>query len=262
MRSGTRSMRACTCCGALSRAPERLATGTELGEIADDVGDELLALHGHMWRIRELLARGDVGAVNEEIERFGGRDSGPVHPLEASFAFNVGAMMALVGGDFEQGGTDGTPGHGGGTGLQRVGAELLRGPHDVDLVAAWRAGVGGEQSPGGDRADAGRLSSDPAGCRPRPRPRRGGRDGRGTGRSARARADRLGEGGRRPDRGCLPGHGRRRVQCRRRRGARLRAPHLRGDAPLHGYQRRDPCAGRGVCRPGRPVSRPAGGRDG
>ena len=82
-------------------APERLATGTELGEIADDIGDELLALHGHMWRIRELLAQGDVDAVNEEIARFRARDTGPVHPLEASFAFNVTAMMALLAGDFE-----------------------------------------------------------------------------------------------------------------------------------------------------------------
>ena len=82
-------------------APERLATGTELGEIADDIGDELLALHGHMWRIRELLAQGDVDAVNEEIARFRARDTGPVHPLEASYAFNVTAMMALLEGDFE-----------------------------------------------------------------------------------------------------------------------------------------------------------------
>jgi predicted ATPase len=42
----------------IERAPERLATGTELGEIADDIGDELLAMHGYMWRTRELLARG------------------------------------------------------------------------------------------------------------------------------------------------------------------------------------------------------------
>ncbi len=82
-------------------ARERLATGTELGEIADDIGDELLALHGHMWRIRELLAQGDVDAVNEEIARFRARQTGPVHPLEASFAFNVTAMMALLAGDFE-----------------------------------------------------------------------------------------------------------------------------------------------------------------
>ena len=82
-------------------APERLATGTELGEIADDIGDELLALHGHMWRIRELLAQGDVDAVHEEIARFRARDTGPVHPVEASYAFNVAAMMALLDGEFE-----------------------------------------------------------------------------------------------------------------------------------------------------------------
>jgi len=86
----------------VARAPERMATGTELGEIADDIGDELLALHGHMWRIREFLAQGDVDAVNEEITRFGARETGPVHPLEASYAFNVTAMMALLAGDFEE----------------------------------------------------------------------------------------------------------------------------------------------------------------
>jgi hypothetical protein len=82
-------------------APERLATGTELSEIADDVGDELLALHGHMWRIRELLAQGDVDAVNEEIARFAARATGPQHPLATSYAYNVEAMMAVVNGDFE-----------------------------------------------------------------------------------------------------------------------------------------------------------------
>jgi tetratricopeptide (TPR) repeat protein len=82
-------------------APERLAAATELGEIADDVGDQFLALHGHMWRIRELLAQGDVDAVNEELTRFQARDTGPVHPLEASWLLNVGAMMALQAGDIE-----------------------------------------------------------------------------------------------------------------------------------------------------------------
>ena len=84
-------------------APERLATGTELGEIAREVGDELLALHGHLWRVRELLAQGDVDAVHEEIDRFDGRDSGPTHPLTASFSCNVAAMMAFVEGDFARG---------------------------------------------------------------------------------------------------------------------------------------------------------------
>jgi len=81
-------------------APERLAAGTELGEIADDVGDELLALHGHMWRIRELLVQGDVDAVKYEAARFEARHTGPVHPLSASYSCNVAAMLALVEGDF------------------------------------------------------------------------------------------------------------------------------------------------------------------
>jgi tetratricopeptide (TPR) repeat protein len=82
-------------------APERLAAATELGEIAADVGDQFLALHGHMWRVRELLAQGDVDAVADELARFEGRDTGPVHPLEAAWSLNVGAMMALIAGDID-----------------------------------------------------------------------------------------------------------------------------------------------------------------
>ena len=84
-------------------APERLATGKELGEIADDVGDAFLALHGHMWRVRELLAQGDVDAVTDEIARYASRGTGPVHPFDASHLDNVSAMMALVAGDVERG---------------------------------------------------------------------------------------------------------------------------------------------------------------
>ncbi len=83
-------------------AAERLAAATELGEIADDVGDQFLALHGHMWRVRELLAQGDVDAVHEEQARFDARNTGPVHPLEASYALNVGSMMALIAGEMER----------------------------------------------------------------------------------------------------------------------------------------------------------------
>ncbi|HSZ36488.1 MAG TPA: BTAD domain-containing putative transcriptional regulator [Acidimicrobiales bacterium] len=83
-------------------APERLAAATELGEIAADVGDPFLALHGHMWRVRELLAQGDIDAVNDELTRFEARDAGPVHPLEAAWSLNVGAMMALIAGDVER----------------------------------------------------------------------------------------------------------------------------------------------------------------
>ena len=83
-RSATRSTCGMHTLWGIAPAPERLATGVELGEIADDIGDELMALHGHMWRIRELLAQGHVDAVKEEIARFRARDTGPVHPLEAS----------------------------------------------------------------------------------------------------------------------------------------------------------------------------------
>jgi tetratricopeptide (TPR) repeat protein len=83
-------------------APERLATGTEMEEIAADVGDDLLALHGHTWRVRELLAQGDVDAVHEEVQRFASRDTGPIHPLAISYSHNVGAMLALVDGNFAE----------------------------------------------------------------------------------------------------------------------------------------------------------------
>ncbi len=85
----------------IAAAPERLAAGRELGEIAEDVGDDLLAVHGHLWRVRELLARGDVDAVNEELSRFAARDTGPPHPLVVSLSSNLAAMMALVSGDFD-----------------------------------------------------------------------------------------------------------------------------------------------------------------
>jgi DNA-binding SARP family transcriptional activator/tetratricopeptide (TPR) repeat protein len=86
----------------IAAAPERLAAGRELGEIAEDAGDELLALHGHMWRVRELLARGDVDAANHERLEFATRDTGPAHPLVLSLSSNLASMMALVSGDLDE----------------------------------------------------------------------------------------------------------------------------------------------------------------
>ena len=124
-------------------APERLATGKELGEIADDVGDELLALHGHMWRVRELLAQGDVDAVNEEIARYRARDTGPVHPLEASFGCKCLGHDGAVAGDFERGDVSWAGRRSGDRGRpQRAGAQgFYGGSDDLDLVAARRARV-------------------------------------------------------------------------------------------------------------------------
>ncbi len=86
----------------IAAAPERLAAGRELGEIAEDAGDELLAVHGHLWRVRELLARGDVDAVNHELFQFASRDTGPPHPLVMSLSSNLAAMMALVSGELDE----------------------------------------------------------------------------------------------------------------------------------------------------------------
>ncbi len=109
-------------------APERLAAATELGEIAVDVGDQFLALHGHMWRVRELLAQGDVDGVNEELARFEARDTGPVHPLEASWSLNVGAMMALLSGEIDRAES-----------LARRGMEAAEGHND--LAATFHGGL-------------------------------------------------------------------------------------------------------------------------
>jgi len=40
--------------------------------------------------------------VSDELARFQTRDTGPVHPLAASYGFNVEAMMASISGDFER----------------------------------------------------------------------------------------------------------------------------------------------------------------
>ena len=103
-------------------APERLATGTELGEIADDIGDELLRCTGTCGASASCWPRATSTRVHEEIARFRARDTGPVHPLEASYAFNVAAMMALLAGDFETAEQLGQRGPGGGGGPQRAGA--------------------------------------------------------------------------------------------------------------------------------------------
>lgn len=112
-------------------APERLAIGTELSQVADEVGDEVLALHGHLWRVRELLASGDVDAVTDEITRFESRETGPRDPLTASYACNVRAMMALVNGQIDTGEQLGT-----------LAIELAEGYNDLALsfygvLLAW-----------------------------------------------------------------------------------------------------------------------------
>ena len=240
----------------IAPASERMAIGTELGEIAEDIGDELLALHGHMWRIRELVAQGDVEAVKVETARFEARETGPVHPLDAAFGFNVGAMMALLAGDFETAERLGRTALDVVRGLQRAWpATLLRGTDAVDVVATGRAGPAAAPAPRRDRPGAAGVSGRQRGagtgrCR-------GERDGDGAEVSGRAQRDRLGAASADQSEGRDPCDGRRGLRHDRPAGPPLRPEHLRSPAALRRHGRGDPRARSSVPRSGRPLPRPA-----
>ena len=202
--SATRSTPGCTRCGGSSRARSGWPRRTSWGRSRRTSATSLLALHGHMWRLRELLARGDVDAVNEEIARFEARDSGPVHPLEASFAFNVTAMMALLDGDFETAEQ-----------LARQAMEVAEGYNELarrfyGALMLWTWWQRGDLAscprgvPPGRRHGSRRV---PERARGRgPRPCRGGRD-RGGARGTERSRDLGWHRRRRPDRGCHAGDG-------------------------------------------------------
>ena len=241
-------------------APERLAIGIELGEIADDVGDELLALHGHMWCNRELLAQGDVDAVNDELARFAARGAGPVHPLEVSYRYNVAATMALVAGDFEAGES-----------LGRRALEAARGHSELALsfygvLMAWTwwqrdelASVVDvftaviEEAP----ADYSTVWAGLALVRAEV----------GETEEALAQLHSLSELGwehiaHDPSEGVSIAFVAAACGTIGRAARRHRAPGLRGDAPLRRHGHRGPRPGRGLSRAGRPVSRAARRRRG
>ena len=235
-------------------APERLATANELGEIAADVGDEFLALQGYMWRIRELLAQGDLDAVNDEIGRYATRAAGPIHPLDAAYGYNVAAMMALIAGDIAEQ-----------EGLGRKALEVAQ-PHNklahgffaAQMIWTWwqtrRARPPGLRHPGGDRAEPVGLAQRARGARTGPCG--GGCDGGGTRPVALPRGHRLGQRGR-AQRERHPGPGRRRLRRARDPGPRHRPAHLRGDAAVCGHRRGDPPARRRLPRTGRLLPRPS-----
>ena len=238
-------------------APERLATGKELGEIADDVGDAFLALHGHMWRVRELLAQGDVDAVTDEITRYASRGTGPVHPLEASHLHNVSAMMALVSGDVERGTSLG------GQALEMAAGynELAQGFNAALMIWTWwqRDELGSPQSTlrqalahapedspsvragfALDHAEAGETES--------------------SARAARLARRRWMGHGRPSERGRHPGpRGRHRRVHRHRRGG-SGAAHLRADAAVCGDRHCGPPDRNRMSRPGRHLPRDTRGR--
>ena len=240
----------------IGSAPERLATGTEAGEIAEDTGDELLALHGHMWHVRGLLAQGDVDAVSEEIMHFSRRETGPVHPRETSFAWYVAAMMALVAGDFETAESSAreaieVAAGDGGEALTFFGGLMIWTWWRHDELASPESGFWevAAQAPAAyptvrailalAHAESGETEAGLAALR--------SLSDLGLLTAAEDRTE-----------GVSLAMSRRRLQCHRRRVGQHGVAPVRGDAPVRRHRHRDPGPGDRVPGPRRPVSRPAG----
>jgi len=78
---------------------ERLATSIEIGEIAEETGDERLRLQSCVWRVRELLVTGAMDAVKDELAALESGDAGPVDPVEMSFRHSGATLRAFLAGD-------------------------------------------------------------------------------------------------------------------------------------------------------------------
>ena len=152
-RSGTRSTRACTPCGMSGRRRSGWRRGRSSARSPTTSATSSSALHGHMWRIRELLAAGRC--------RRGQRGDRPVPcPRQRAGASARGVVRlqrdgddGVVGGSVRAGGAARPTGSGGGGGSQRTRAQLLRCADAVDVVAARRPDRARPGVPGGRRAD-------------------------------------------------------------------------------------------------------------
>ncbi len=81
---------------------ERLATATEILRLAEEAGDQEVALEAHRWRLNHLLELGDVGGVDREIEAYEELARRLRQPLQVSFAAALRGMRALMGGRFAE----------------------------------------------------------------------------------------------------------------------------------------------------------------
>jgi len=80
---------------------QRLLDSTELLTLAREAGDLELALQGHAWLVLDLLERGDVDAVDVQIEAF---TEGAEHLRQPLYLWNAAvwrAMRALLAGELE-----------------------------------------------------------------------------------------------------------------------------------------------------------------
>jgi len=79
---------------------ERLATATRVLHLADEAGDEEIALDAHRWRLTALLQLGDIAGVDREIEAYERLARKLRQPLQVSFAATLRGMRALMTGRF------------------------------------------------------------------------------------------------------------------------------------------------------------------
>jgi tetratricopeptide (TPR) repeat protein len=77
---------------------DRLALCDEMTELADEHGDRQLALHAQLWRLVDLLEKGDLAALDAALERFAREADHARIPLYRWFAGVVRATRAEIDG--------------------------------------------------------------------------------------------------------------------------------------------------------------------
>jgi DNA-binding SARP family transcriptional activator/tetratricopeptide (TPR) repeat protein len=81
---------------------ERLAAANELLELAEESGDERLAMQGHRWRMIDLLELCDMAEVDVEIDAYTALAEKRRRPSEAPYTRFLHAMRLLLTGDFDR----------------------------------------------------------------------------------------------------------------------------------------------------------------
>jgi DNA-binding SARP family transcriptional activator len=84
-------------------ADERLATGLEITQLAEQGGDVELALHGHAWCQMAHLEMGDVASLDRDLAAYEALTGQLRHPHVGWYAHTRRAMRALLAGDLDTG---------------------------------------------------------------------------------------------------------------------------------------------------------------
>ena len=79
----------------------RLAATAEIRRLAEQVGDEELCLQGHFWAVIDFAERGDMAAVDVELDAFAAIARGLLQPVYLWYVELFGAMRRLLDWDLE-----------------------------------------------------------------------------------------------------------------------------------------------------------------